>query len=224
MADSLHRSRSLQCHSHSPRRQPGGGSSCPSTLYSLPASFLASAFHGTAAHEVASVNFSRLNLAHLFLANSPVKFCMCLFVHVHVCACICACVPLCVCLRACVCTHLCVPLCVHLCASMSVCVSLCVFVCVPVCVSLNKNAAASHVGLRTNSVSISKAIKLSKLPQTEPQQDAGVPMEPLQGGDRAPTERQFACFPAQEMTPTSQLRSVSLKCPPMGSLTKAPCL
>lgn len=49
-----------------------------------------SAFHVIFTHEVASVNFSRPNLAHLFPANSPVKFC----------------VPVCVCARMCISTEL----------------------------------------------------------------------------------------------------------------------
>ena len=45
---------------------------------------LMSAFHVIFTHEVASVNFYRPNLAHIFLANSAVKF----SVPVYVCVCV----------------------------------------------------------------------------------------------------------------------------------------
>lgn len=60
--------------------------------------------------------------------------------------------------------------------------------------------AASHFGISNdkNLSLLAKTIKLSKLAQGSTQQDAWSPTEPLQGCDRASTERKCAYSPAQE--------------------------
>lgn len=100
----------------------------PSLLPSSPVLFM----------EFASVNFSRPNMAHMFLANFSVKFC----VWLCVCVLLCMCMHLCVCLYLCPRVHTCVCLCAslcvcrHLCVSVPVCASMCVPGCVCICVCM----------------------------------------------------------------------------------------